>query len=173
MGMTCVTNKDEEILGILTDGDLRRIISRGTDIHKKLVSEVMSKKAMTIDTHSLASEAALKMEKEKINHLLVVNKKASLSALLEYTIYWKQRSYNLVHFGIHMLKKKLLQLEWMFFDVDGILTDGSLVYDAGGEVSKKFNVLDGYGIKNLIHSGISVGLISSRDHPATRPEPLN
>ena len=29
---------------------------------------------------------------------------------------------------------------------------------------KKFNVLDGYGIKNLIHSGISVGLISSRDH---------
>ena len=32
------------------------------------------------------------------------------------------------------------------FDVDGILTDGSLVYEAG-EVSKKFNVLDGYGIK--------------------------
>ena len=56
----------------------------------------------------------------------------------------------------------------MFFDVDGILTDGSLVYEAGGEISKKFNVLDGYGIKNLIHSGISVGLISSRDHPATR-----
>ena len=67
-----------------------------------------------------------------------------------------------------MLKKKILQLEWMFFDVDGILTDGSLVYDAGGERSKKFNVLDGYGIKNLIHCGISVGLISSRDHPATR-----
>ena len=67
-----------------------------------------------------------------------------------------------------MLKQKILQLEWMFFDVDGILTDGSLVYEAGGEVSKKFNVLDGYGIKNLIHSGVSVGLISSRDHPATR-----
>ena len=67
-----------------------------------------------------------------------------------------------------MLKKKILQLEWMFFDVDGILTDGSLVYEAGGEISKKFNVLDGYGIKNLIYSGVSVGLISSRDHPATR-----
>ena len=66
-----------------------------------------------------------------------------------------------------MLKKKLMQLEWMFFDVDGILTDGSLVYEAEGEESKKFNVLDGYGIKNLIQSGISVGLIS-RDHPATR-----
>ena len=67
-----------------------------------------------------------------------------------------------------MWKKKILQLEWMFFDVDGILTDGSLVYEAGGEISKKFNVLDGYGIKSLIYSGISVGLISSRDHPATR-----
>ena len=42
-----------------------------------------------------------------------------------------------------MLKTKILQLEWMFFDVDGILTDGSLVYEAGGEISKKFNVLDG------------------------------
>ena len=67
-----------------------------------------------------------------------------------------------------MLKKKIQQLEWMFFDVDGILTDGSLVYEAGGEISKKFNVLDGYGIKNLIQSGVGVGLISSRDHPATR-----
>ena len=82
MGMTCVTNKDEEILGILTDGDLRRIISHGTDIHKKLVSEVMSKKALTIDTHSLASEAALKMEKEKINHLLVVNSRGKLIGAL-------------------------------------------------------------------------------------------
>ena len=82
MGMTCVTNKDEEILGILTDGDLRRIISRGTDIHKKLVSEVMSKKALTIENNSLASEAALKMEKEKINHLLVVNGRGKLIGAL-------------------------------------------------------------------------------------------
>jgi arabinose-5-phosphate isomerase len=82
MGMTCVTNKDEEILGILTDGDLRRIISRGTDIHKELVSEVMSKKALTIENNSLASEAALKMEKEKINHLLVVNGRGRLIGAL-------------------------------------------------------------------------------------------
>ena len=82
MGMTCVTNKDEEILGILTDGDLRRIISRGTDIHKKLVSEVMSKKALKIDNNSLASEAALRMEKEKINHLLVVDSSGKLIGAL-------------------------------------------------------------------------------------------
>ena len=65
-------------------------------------------------------------------------------------------------------KGKLEPIKVVLFDVDGILTDGSLVYEAGGERSKKFNVLDGYGIKNLIRSGISVGLISSRDHPATR-----
>ena len=73
MGMTCVINKHTKVLGILTDGDLRRIISRGTDIHKKIVSDVMSKEARTITSDCLASEAALKMEKEKINHLLVVD----------------------------------------------------------------------------------------------------
>ena len=82
MGMTCVINKEGEILGILTDGDLRRIISRGTDIHKKLVSDVMSKKAHTIDGDLLASEAALKMEKNKINHLLVVNNRRKLIGAL-------------------------------------------------------------------------------------------
>ena len=63
---------------------------------------------------------------------------------------------------------KIVQIEWMFFDVDGILTDGGLFYGEKGETFKRFNVLDGYGIKKLIHGGVSVGLISSRDHPSTK-----
>ena len=55
----------------------------------------------------------------------------------------------------------------MFFDVDGILTDGSLVYEAEGRY-QKIQCFGWIRYKNLIHSGISVGLISSRDHPATR-----
>ena len=42
----------------------------------------MSKKALTIENNSLASEAALKMEKEKINHLLVVNSRGKLIGAL-------------------------------------------------------------------------------------------
>ena len=44
--------------------------------------------------------------------------------------------------------KKILQLEWMFFDVDGILTDGSLVYEAGGDIKNLMFWMD--TVKNLI-----------------------
>ena len=67
-----------------------------------------------------------------------------------------------------LVKEKIKRLRWMFFDVDGVLTDGSLIYSEKGEVIKKFNVLDGHGIKEISILGIGVGLISSRDHEATR-----
>jgi len=50
----------------------------------------------------------------------------------------------------------------MIFDVDGILTDGSLHYGAGGEAIKTFNVLDGHGIKLLQQSGVATAIISAR-----------
>lgn len=50
----------------------------------------------------------------------------------------------------------------MIFDVDGILTDGSLQYGADGELTKRFNVLDGHGIKLLQQAGIVTAIISAR-----------
>ncbi|CAN5251222.1 HAD family hydrolase [soil metagenome] len=50
----------------------------------------------------------------------------------------------------------------MIFDVDGILTDGSLHFGPEGEVIKTFNVLDGHGIKLLQQSGVSTAIISAR-----------
>ncbi len=50
----------------------------------------------------------------------------------------------------------------MIFDVDGILTDGSLQYGADGELIKRFNVLDGHGIKLLQQCGIVTAIISAR-----------
>jgi 3-deoxy-D-manno-octulosonate 8-phosphate phosphatase (KDO 8-P phosphatase) len=51
----------------------------------------------------------------------------------------------------------------MIFDVDGILTDGSLHYGPDGETFKRFNVLDGHGIKLLQQSGIAAAIISARE----------
>jgi 3-deoxy-D-manno-octulosonate 8-phosphate phosphatase (KDO 8-P phosphatase) len=51
----------------------------------------------------------------------------------------------------------------MIFDVDGILTDGSLHYGPDGEVIKTFNVLDGHGIKLLQQSGVVTAIISARE----------
>jgi 3-deoxy-D-manno-octulosonate 8-phosphate phosphatase (KDO 8-P phosphatase) len=50
----------------------------------------------------------------------------------------------------------------MIFDVDGILTDGSLYFGHEGEIIKSFNVLDGHGIKLLQQSGVPVAIISAR-----------
>ena len=50
----------------------------------------------------------------------------------------------------------------MLFDVDGVLTDGTLYLGEGGEIMKAFNALDGHGMKMLAESGVEVGLLSSR-----------
>ena len=50
----------------------------------------------------------------------------------------------------------------MIFDVDGILTDGSLHYGPDGESIKTFNVLDGHGIKLLQQSSVATAIISAR-----------
>lgn len=53
----------------------------------------------------------------------------------------------------------------MIFDVDGILTDGSLTYGPDGEITKTFNVLDGLGIQLLQKTGVITAIISARKSP--------
>lgn len=57
------------------------------------------------------------------------------------------------------------RVKLMIFDVDGILTDGSLHYGSDGESIKTFNVLDGHGIKLLQQSGVMTAIISARKSP--------
>lgn len=53
-------------------------------------------------------------------------------------------------------------IKWVFFDVDGVMTDGRLYYSSAGEEYKVFNVKDGLGILNLRSIGVKVGVISGR-----------
>ena len=55
-----------------------------------------------------------------------------------------------------------------FFDVDGVLTDGGLLFSADGETLKRFHTLDGHGLKMLQMAGIMPAVISGRDSPALR-----
>lgn len=57
------------------------------------------------------------------------------------------------------------QVKLMIFDVDGVLTDGGLHFGADGEVIKRFNVLDGLGIKLLQQAGVATAIISARQSP--------
>lgn len=53
-------------------------------------------------------------------------------------------------------------LEWLLLDVDGVLTDGGLVYGPKGEQLKTFDVRDGLGIKLAQGAGLKVGILSGR-----------
>jgi 3-deoxy-D-manno-octulosonate 8-phosphate phosphatase (KDO 8-P phosphatase) len=64
------------------------------------------------------------------------------------------------------LYKQIKTIKVALFDVDGVLTDGSLYFDANGEVLKQFNALDGHGLKMLQASGVEVGIISARQSSA-------
>jgi 3-deoxy-D-manno-octulosonate 8-phosphate phosphatase (KDO 8-P phosphatase) len=50
-----------------------------------------------------------------------------------------------------------------FFDVDGVLTDGGLLFSETGETMKRFNTLDGHGLKMLQRAGITPAIITGRD----------
>ena len=56
----------------------------------------------------------------------------------------------------------------VFFDVDGVLTDGGLYFTEHGETMKRFHTLDGHGIKLLQRAGITPAVITGRDSPALR-----
>jgi 3-deoxy-D-manno-octulosonate 8-phosphate phosphatase (KDO 8-P phosphatase) len=56
----------------------------------------------------------------------------------------------------------------VFFDVDGVLTDGGLYFSETGETLKRFHTLDGQGLKLLQQAGITPAVITGRDSPALR-----
>jgi 3-deoxy-D-manno-octulosonate 8-phosphate phosphatase (KDO 8-P phosphatase) len=56
----------------------------------------------------------------------------------------------------------------VFFDVDGVLTDGGLLYSETGETLKRFNTLDGHGLKMLQKAGITPVVITGRDSAPLR-----
>ena len=73
--------------------------------------------------------------------------------------------------ALHYPPELLLQAQGIrvaFFDVDGVLTDGGLYFSEAGETLKRFNSLDGQGLKLLQQAGITPVVITGRDSPALR-----
>jgi 3-deoxy-D-manno-octulosonate 8-phosphate phosphatase (KDO 8-P phosphatase) len=60
------------------------------------------------------------------------------------------------------MDEKLAGIRLLLLDVDGVMTDGGIIYDGNGMETKVFNVKDGHGIKMLQRHGIEVGIITGR-----------
>ena len=67
-----------------------------------------------------------------------------------------------------LIIKKAKAIRAIIFDVDGVLTDGGIIYDNQGNESKRFNVKDGQIIKYLKQAEVLTGVITGRDSPVVR-----
>ncbi len=61
-----------------------------------------------------------------------------------------------------MLESKLKDIKILLMDVDGVLTDGKIIYNDDGSETKIFNVKDGFGLRLLMDSGIYTGIVTGR-----------
>jgi arabinose-5-phosphate isomerase len=82
MGMAAVLNSGGKVVGIFTDGDLRRTLEREPDVRTLKIAEVMKRNPHTIAPHKLAAEAVELMERYKISQLLVVAETGELVGAL-------------------------------------------------------------------------------------------
>jgi arabinose-5-phosphate isomerase len=73
LGFTAVADEHGGILGIFTDGDLRRLIERGAELHALTAADVMHHNPRSVGPDQLAVEAVEVMETHRINQLLVVD----------------------------------------------------------------------------------------------------
>jgi arabinose-5-phosphate isomerase len=73
LGMTAIADGERRLLGVFTDGDLRRALDRAADLHRTCMREVMSRLPKTVQPNTLAAEAVHLMETHRITSLIVVD----------------------------------------------------------------------------------------------------
>ncbi|MGB0899008.1 MAG: KpsF/GutQ family sugar-phosphate isomerase [Psychrobium sp.] len=81
LGMTGVTDKQGQLIGIFTDGDLRRTLDQRLDFHTTTIAQVMTKQPTVINGNILAASALKTMEERNINGLFIVEDGAPIGAL--------------------------------------------------------------------------------------------
>lgn len=73
LGMTSIVDEQNQLVGLFTDGDLRRILDNKTDIHQASIDTVMTAKPIVAGPDMLAAEALKIMQEKKINGLIIVD----------------------------------------------------------------------------------------------------
>jgi len=90
LGMTCVTDEQDRLLGIITDGDLRRMVQKYKNgfLHKK-AQDCMTPNPITIRQEDLATKALNLMEENKITSLIVKNRKGKIDGIIHLHDLWR------------------------------------------------------------------------------------
>jgi len=80
--MTTIKNAAGELVGVFTDGDLRRLLDQNKDLQMTQIGEVMTSSFRSINANALASEAAKLMQDNEIYSLVVLDEKQSLEGIV-------------------------------------------------------------------------------------------
>lgn len=90
LGMTCVVDDKKKLLGIITDGDLRRMIRKYREnLLKKVAHDCMTPDPIAIDKSDLATEALNLMEKKKITSLVIKDKEGKIEGIIHLHDLWR------------------------------------------------------------------------------------
>jgi len=90
LGMTCVVNPEKILVGIITDGDLRRMLRKYKEATlQKTARDCMTLDPITIDKSDLATEALNIMEKKKITSLVIKNKGGKMEGIIHLHDLWR------------------------------------------------------------------------------------
>jgi arabinose-5-phosphate isomerase len=82
VGFVLITDKKNKLLGIFTDGDMRRMISKGVSFEGKIINDMMTKNPKTIDENVSLAQTMELMQKEEITSFVVVNEKKELKGYI-------------------------------------------------------------------------------------------
>jgi arabinose-5-phosphate isomerase len=82
MGMTTVVDESGQLVGVFTDGDLRRALDARLDLNETVIGELMSTGAKRVGTSMLAAEALRIMEENEISSLVVFDDEEALTGVV-------------------------------------------------------------------------------------------
>ena len=89
LGMTCVVNERRQLVGVFTDGDLRRLMSRAADALGLTAGEAMTPRPITISRELLAVEALKIIEAHKITSVVVVDAGRGVEGVVHLHDLWR------------------------------------------------------------------------------------
>ena len=89
LGMTCVVNAKNELVGIITDGDLRRSLVDNARLVEMKAGDIMTRRPIVIDPSTLAAQALLIMEQRKITSLVVAGLEQTVAGVIQIHDLWR------------------------------------------------------------------------------------
>ena len=89
LGMTCVTDRQGRLVGVVTDGDLRRHMTKSSSLLDRLAEDIMTRHPITVRRQILAVEALRLMEERKITSIVVVDPQLAVEGVVHLHDLWR------------------------------------------------------------------------------------